>query len=113
MRGGYARRGWGAGQELLKVQSDKRLVCSVFWSRLSRTRPFAGALATFAFIGIIASLLVRIEVFGLSDSQREGGGSMTRMLHSRSAYVWALIFALLVAGAVGVARTLRAIDSYD
>ena len=38
---------------------------------------------------------------------------MTRMLHSRSAYVWALIFALLVAGAVGVARTLRAIDSYD
>jgi hypothetical protein len=38
---------------------------------------------------------------------------MTRMLHRKSTYVWVLIFALLVAGAVGVARTLSAIDSYD
>jgi hypothetical protein len=38
---------------------------------------------------------------------------MTRMLHRKSTYVWVLIFALLVAGAVVVARTLGAIDSFD
>ena len=40
-------------------------------------------------------------------------GNMTRILHRRHTYVWMLIIALVVAGAVVVARTLGAFDSYD
>lgn len=38
---------------------------------------------------------------------------MTRILHGINTYVWVLIIALAVAGAVVVARTLGAFDSYD
>ena len=40
-------------------------------------------------------------------------GNMTRILHRSHTYVWMLIIALVVAGAVVVARTLGAFDSYD
>jgi hypothetical protein len=35
------------------------------------------------------------------------------MMYRKSTYVWVQMVALVIAGAVGVARTLRAIDSYD
>ena len=69
--------------------------------------------AAIVFIGIVGSLLVRIGAFGLSESHGNKVGSMTRMLHRKSTYVWVLIVALVVAGAVVVARTLGAIDSFD
>ena len=38
---------------------------------------------------------------------------MTQVRHRRKAYLWLLIIGLMVAGAVVVARTVGAIDSYD
>jgi hypothetical protein len=38
---------------------------------------------------------------------------MTHVRHMRRAYIWLLIIGLMGAGAVAVARTVGAIDSYD
>jgi hypothetical protein len=48
-----------------------------------------------------------------TDGAARKAGNMTQVRHRRKAYLWLLIIGLMVAGAVVVARTVRAIDSYD
>lgn len=44
--------------------------------------------------------------------QRDKEGNMVGLFHRKSMYVWVLIIALVIVGAVVAARTLGAFDSY-
>ena len=60
--------------------------------------------------------LRRCELRTLStktDGAARKAGNVTRVRHRRKVYIWLLIIGLMGAGAVVVARTVGAIDSYD